>query len=299
MTKCLLGNLQLFMILQWASSALTLYTFRFQMLGEFRRFLGSQRLRELLEADIIRFIHLQYEPAVTSLPGDVMGDVGLVTLFNSTNQSANVSILIRRQFAPAPHEEADAEMLFVQIEKQTTIFDNGGELELANLVRSSIMRPDVARLLGIGEAILPAQVPSWLTFPYLRMAHLVHTGAVCDRFGLQAAKVPFGGAKLISAAFGVQASIDSADQYAGYVMAGRFNANLGTVLFSQPNVIEKIIQFRNTTEGEVFRKEIRSQLLANEASAFMASVNAGLIKSIPAPILDNARDRSEERRVGK
>jgi len=220
-----------------------------------------------------------------------MGDVGLVTLFNSTNQSANVSILIRRQFAPAPHEEADAEMLFVQIEKQTTIFDNGGELELANLVRSSIMRPDVARLLGIGEAILPAQVPSWLTFPYLRMAHLVHTGAVCDRFGLQAAKVPFGGAKLISAAFGVQASIDSADQYAGYVMAGRFNANLGTVLFSQPNVIQKIIQFRNTTEGEVFRKEIRSQLLANEASAFMASVNAGLIKSIPAPILDNARDK--------
>jgi hypothetical protein len=123
------------------------------------------------------------------------------------------------------------------------------------------------------------------------MAHLVHTGIVCDRLGIQAAKIPFGGAKLASAAFGVQAGSESADQYASYVLSGRFNADLGTALAARPEILRNVLRFRNTAEGEAFRKEVRQQLLANDASEFSASINAGLARNIPIKILEAARDR--------
>jgi len=62
---------------------------------------------------------------------------------------------------------------------------------MASLVRASLMMPDVAQLLGIGEAILPTQVPNGLMFPYLRMAHLF-TQVQSVTLGLQAPRFLWG-----------------------------------------------------------------------------------------------------------
>ena len=246
---------------------------------------------QLTQADVIQFVHLQQEPAIVSGKGELMGDVGLVTLTAPTGGPESVGTHIRRQLKPAPGMEAEVEKLFSELEAKVILFDDGLRLELADLVRASFMMPEVARLLGIGEAILPSQIPIWLRFPCLRMAHLVQTGAVCDRLGIQAAKIPFGGVRLTSAAFGVQSASESADQYASYVLSGKFNTDLGAALVAQPLILQGILRFRGTSEGEAFRREVRDQLLTNAMSEFPASVNAGLARNIPPQILQKAQDQ--------
>lgn len=246
---------------------------------------------QLSQADVVQFVHIQHEPAIVSGKGELMGNVGLITLTASTGDPQSIGTHIRRQLAPAPGMEAEAEKLFSELESKVIMFGDGLKLELASSVRASFMMPEVAKLLGIGEAILPSQVPIWLRFPCLRMAHLVQTGAVCDRLGIQAAKIPFGGVRLTSAAFGVQPSSDSADQCASYVLSGRFNSDLGSALVAQPSVLQGILRFRETAEGEAFRREVRDKLHTDVASEFPASVNAGLARNIPPQILQKAQDQ--------
>ena len=253
--------------------------------------LGDKVFWQCVTADIIRFVHLQHQPAIISRQDALIGDVGLIAISDPTGKPESAGNLIRREIHPVTGNEAAAETLISHLENKVTVFGEAERMDMAGLVRASIMMPEVARLLGVGEAITPSQVPKWLMFPYLRMAHLVHTGAVCDRLGIQAAKIPFGGIKLTSAAFGVQSSAESADQYASYVLSGRFNTDLGAALASQPTIFQNILSFRNTAEGEAFRGEVRQQLLENEARDFSASINAGLTKNIPLQILEKARDK--------
>ena len=191
-----------------------------------------------------------------SVEDSIIGDVGLVSISDATGQVEPSGALIGRQITPAPGKESVAEALFSELESKVEVFGEADKMDVANQVRASVMMPEIARLLGIGEAILPTQMPKWLVFPYLRMAHLVHTGSVCDRLGMQAAKIPFGGERLTSAAFGVQSASESADNYASYVLTGRFDTDLGAALVSQPTVFQGIVRFRNTAEGEAFRREI-------------------------------------------
>jgi hypothetical protein len=245
----------------------------------------------LVEGDSVRFIHMQHEPAIINVEGDLLGDIGLVTLNDPGGGPQTPGVAIRRQIKPAVGKEARADELISTLETKTLLFAEGDRLELASLVRAALMMPDVSRLLGIGEAILPSQIPMWLKFSCLRMAHLVHTGALCDHFGIQAAKVPFGGAVLASAAFGVQSASESADQYASYVLAGRFDTDVGIAILAQPAILRNILLFRATAEGQAFRREVRGQLLENAASEFSASINAGLKRNIPLDVLQKARDR--------
>ncbi|MGA2201983.1 MAG: SIR2 family protein [Terriglobales bacterium] len=245
----------------------------------------------LVETGSIGFIHLQHEPAFVSAKGALTGDVGLVTMSSSTGDPQSAGELLRRVIKPNPGKETEGEKLISDVESRIIPFTEADKIELANLVRASFMMPEVSRLLGIGEAILPTQIPTWLRFPCLRMAHLVHTGAICDHFGIQAAKIPFGGVRLTSAAFGVQSSAESADHYASYVLSQRFNTDVGAALIAQPAILQTILRFRDTAEGEAFRREVRDQLLANAASEFSASINAGLKKNIPIPVLEKARDK--------
>ncbi|HXM66509.1 MAG TPA: SIR2 family protein [Candidatus Acidoferrum sp.] len=260
-------------------------------LGKVHLLLGEMAFWQSVTADIIRFVHLQHEPAIVCAVDGLIGDVGLFTVSSPNGKPEVAGDLIRRQIHPVAGNAGTAEKLIADLEGKVTTFGEADRIDMAGLVRASIMMPEVARLLGIGDAITPAQVPRWLMFPYLRMAHLVHTGTVCDRLGIQAAKIPFGGVRLTSAAFGVQASAESADQYASYLLSGRFNTDLGAALISQPAIFQKILGFRNTAEGEAFRREVRQQLLENEASEFSASVNAGLTRNIPLQVLEKARDK--------
>ena len=97
-------------------------------------------------------------------------------------------------------------------------------------------------------------------FPYLRMAHLVHTGMICTELGIQAAKVPFGGAQLVSAAFGIKMGEESAEQYASYVLSGSFNTDLGALIQQDLRIFNAILSFRNSSEGLAFRRAVSSVL---------------------------------------
>ena len=249
-------------------------------------------LWSLVQSGAIRLIHLQHDPGVLfSEKGALIGDIGLLTLNAKTGAPETPGAILRRAVKPTAGKETEGEKLISEVESRIVVFAEGDKMELANLTRASFMMPDVARLLGIGEALLPSQVPLWLIFPCLRMAHLIQTGAVCDHFGIHAAKIPFGGVRLTSAAFGVQSSAESADHYASYILSQRFNTDVGAALIAQPAILQAILRFRDTAEGEAFRREVRDQLMANAASEFSASINAGLKKNIPFPILEKARDR--------
>jgi hypothetical protein len=266
--------------------------FPLSAVGKVHHALGSEFFWQLVQSDVIRFVHLQNEPAILLRKEGLLGDIGIMRVASENpREPLPPGFHIRRQLTPMLGKEDIAEKLFSDLEQRTVVFDETSRVDLAGSVRAAVMMPEVARLLGIGEAIVPTNVPRWLRFPYLRLAHLVHTGAVCDWLGIRAAKIPFGGAILTSAAFGLQSPEERAASYASYVLSGRFDADLGTALLRSPGLLPKILRFRESSEGRAFRSEVRDQLFASEAAEFTASVDAALRRNIPLSVLQKARDK--------
>jgi SIR2-like domain/SEC-C motif len=254
--------------------------------------LGSQLFWELIEADVIRFVHNVAQVGVLFLPKEPIGDIGNVTQRARDGVSPRpLSDIIRRTLRPVPGKEKEAEDLFAKLEARTAIYRRADEINLPSLIRSALLMPAVSRLLGIGDAILPTQAPRWLKFPYLRLGHLVQTAALCSEYGIQAAKVSFGGAQLTSAAFGVQPAELYADHLASYVSSGLFNSDLGAMVYRDAQIVKRILRFRESAEGGSFRREIRQVLATESGREFNASVNAGLSQTIPIEVLQRARDR--------
>jgi hypothetical protein len=182
---------------------------------------------------------------------------------------------------PRLGQEKEAERLFADLEQKTAIYQLAVEIDLPSLVRNAVLMPDVSKLLGIGDAILPSQAPRWLRFPYLRLAHLLQTAALCKEYGIQAAKVPFGGVQLTNAAFGVQAAELRADDLASYVSSGTYNSDLGALVQNDMSIMNGIVRFRTSAEGEAFRRQTGQALVAESGREFNASVNAGLSRKYP------------------
>jgi hypothetical protein len=120
---------------------------------------------------------------------------------------------------------------------------------------------------------------------------LVQTAAICNEFGIQAAKLPYGGEALTTAAFNVNVGANNADEAASYVISGRYNTDLGSFVENNPKVVDGILEFRSTQNGESLRAEIREALLTDAASEFAASINSGLSRTIPPGVLQNAKDK--------
>ncbi len=178
-----------------------------------------------------------------------------------------------------------------ELERRTVVYERADEIGLPSLVRSALLMPEVSRLLGIGDAILPTKAPRWLRYPYLRLAHLVQTAALCAEYRIQAAKLPFGGACLTSAAFGVQPAELQADHLASYLSSGNFNSDLGALLLQDMSILRTILRFRNSPGGESFRREVGQVLAVESGREFNASVNAGLKRTIPLDLLQRAHDQ--------
>ena len=254
--------------------------------------LGEGLFRELLRQDALRFIHSQTELGILFHVQEAMGSVGNVTLRAKDGSGAEaLSIRIRRMLQPLPGKEKEAQDFLEELGRKTVVYERGDEIELPSLVRSALLMPKVTKLLGIGDAILPTQAPKWLRYPYLRLAHLVQTAALCSEYRIQSTKLPFGGNHLTSAAFGVQAADLHADQLASYVSAGSFNSDLGVLLLRDMSILRAILRFRNSPEGDSFRREIGHVLAVESGREFNASVNAGLKRTIPLDILQRAHDQ--------
>jgi hypothetical protein len=264
--------------------------------------LKEDLFREVIEADALRFIHTVHVPAVLYEPDSTFGTLAIILLGGTpekpiavqpgeTIPEMPVREILERQIAPAKGKEREASEFIDKIEKTVKLFKYPKDDSIGFELTDALLMPEVSRLLGISDAVLPTQVPLWLRFPYLRMADLVHTGSICSRLGIRAAKIPFGGTSLVSAAFGIQLATEWAERVASYGMSGRFDANLGEYAMQQPQVIRKILSFRNSSEGENFRKEIGDALLQDTGAEFTASVNAGLKRNIPLDVLQKGHDK--------
>ena len=255
--------------------------------------LGEDIFREIVKSDSLRFLHPLHQPAVVFGEGmpEPFGSVVSVTPRNKEGIAPQTPLeLIRRSLTPVSGKEAEGEALISDLEERCIVVGDF-EWELPTEVRGSLLMPRVATLLGIGDAILPSQVPRWLTFPYLRMAHLVHTGMMCASLGIQAAKVPFGGATLINGAFGVRITDELAEQCASYVLAGNYNTDLGAMVHQDLRVFRSILRFRDSQEGELLRREVASVLSSSSGAEFAASVDAGIRRAVSSPLLQKARDK--------
>jgi hypothetical protein len=261
-------------------------------LGFLFTLLGEPLFSELVGEDAVRFIHDITRMGVLFRPRESIGSLGNTTVHADDGVGPRpVSDVIRRSFNAVAGKEREAERLFEQIERRTAVFQKADEIGLTSVVRAALLMPAVSRLLGIGDYIQPTQVPRWLRYSYLRLGHLVQTAVICSEYGIQAAKVSFGGTQLTNAAFGVQPGPLSSDELASYVAAGAFNADLGALVMQNPPLAKLVLRFRNSSEGESFRREIRKVLAIQDGKQFNASVNAGLSRTIPLTVLQKAHDK--------
>src|SRR5271169_4630207 len=100
--------------------------------------LGSDFFWQLAQAEIIRFVHMQHEPAVMSIEDSVIGDVGLVSITDpSSGKPQTPGYHIGRLLVPAPGRESIAEKLFSDLENKVIVFSEAENIDLAGLVRAS------------------------------------------------------------------------------------------------------------------------------------------------------------------
>lgn len=154
-----------------------------------------------------------------------------------------------------------------------------------------MLYPSVQEVLGLSEAFLPTKIPRWNVFPALRLANLLFVAQVCQLLRIPAARIGFGGETLVSAAFSVASTQDWAEEAASYVLGSTFDTDLGEMVFRNPQVLDAILQFRETQEGISLRQQIRESLSVSAGNEFIASVNAGLKRNIPARLLEQAKNR--------
>ncbi len=251
-------------------------------------YLGSQAFWELVKEDALRFVHLTAQPsyiydnqeALTSV------DVALMGLGGKSGALLTAREDIRRQLKAQPGNESAAEALMARLESKVHVFDCEG-WEIPRLIRGALLHPRLRRLIGLSDGIFPTAIPRWLVFPCLRVAHTISTAAVCQQFNLAAANIWFGGEILVGATFGLAAAGDWAHEAASYVMASESDVDLGGAF--DLSVLETILKFRNTPEGVTLRKDVLDQLRVNAGSEFIASVNAGMKRSLPFASLEKPR----------
>jgi hypothetical protein len=262
-------------------------------IGPLIKSFGEAVVRDIVNSDSLRLLHLLHQPAVIfdDQTPDIFGSVVSLTPRSKDGTTPQTSLeLIQRSLTPIPGKEAEGNAFISRLEQQCVVVKQH-EWELPTEVRGALLMPKVSTTLGVGDAILPSQVPRWLVFPYLRLAHLVHTAMICESLGIQAAKVPFGGATLVNGAFGVRIADELAESCASYVLAGNYNTDLGALVQQEPRVIHAILKFRDSQEGESLRREVGALLSTSRGAEFAASVNAGLKKSVPSQILQKAKDQ--------
>jgi len=255
--------------------------------------LSSQWFWLLVNAGLLRFVHTPREPAVIFQDKSTVdgGDLGMIGRLGRDGQPLTIGDEIRRLLIPAKGQERVVEGLFEKLATFVVPLGERETAELPELARGALLHPSVQGVLGISDAFLSTKIPRWNVFPALRLANLVFVGQVCHALNIPAARVGFGGETLVSAAFSVASAQDWAEEAANYVLGARFNTDLGEMVFQNPEILNAILQFRDTQEGVSLRMRIRELLLVNEGAEFIASVNAGLRRNIPGRLLDEARNQ--------
>jgi hypothetical protein len=225
-------------------------------------------------------------------PDSLLGDIGIFRnqTPDQTDNRSSMS-LVRTMISPAPGHEAEGENKIAALESKIILFSESESLNLPAMVRDALLMPTVSKLLGYSDFAGPTTIPKWLAHPTIRLAHLVQTGLICDQLKIRAARVPFGGISLLSAAFSVKPAEDNVYEYASFVLTGAFGLNASSFLETNPRTFLEILAFRETAEGQALRREIADRLETNDGSEFSAAIEGGLSRAIPPKVLQSARDK--------
>jgi hypothetical protein len=265
--------------------------------GSLHNLLGSEAFWMLTQSESVQLVLLPGEPAVMfSSSEELVGDIGAFNALSSEDSSGDLKPIsiearIRRQLKAVPGREREAEALFASLAESVVDLSNIDAVSIPDMTRGALIHPSIRRMLGISQGTPRGSIPRWLAFPVLRLAQVVQRGVVCQQLQASATRMILGSEKLASVAFAAATGDEWADEAASYALTGRFNSDLGAIVCRHPELIQKILQFRETEAGHDFRKEVAERLAKDEGSEVFASINAGLRQALPSKVLQNARDQ--------
>jgi SIR2-like domain len=260
--------------------------------GNLAKVISEASFETLLRSDCLRFIDWPYQHVVQFLAGseDVGGSLLTIGLSNVSldDQARDV---IAKMFTPRKGLEKEGETTLELVKKRTTTITREIEPNVPKLVCGLLMRPSIRRLLGMSGGTSAISLPDWIVYPILRLAYITKLGATCQALGIASTKLDHGCDELAGPAFAAAAGAEYADNMASYVLAQRFDSDLGGFSLANPANLAAVLRFRETSEGIGLRKAILDQLAVRQGSDFVTSINAGLRGVIPTRTLQAANDR--------
>lgn len=263
-------------------------------LGKLYSDLGSASFWNLVNSDVFRFVWKTSDLAIVFGGSDSVSDGAISCLTvrspNNPNSDRGLPEVLAAQLPAESATEDGGAKLLAKFEKITIKFDDSILANHPVLAQDALLFPRLRTAIGLSDGILPSRIPDWFVFPALRVAMVVQDAEICRLLGASAAKMPFGSDSLANTAYGITSTNHSASDFANYVVAGRFRADLGAMVIKQPELLQKILRFRDTSEGSKFREEIFNLLRTNEGGEFVASVNSMLKSAVPVDVLERARD---------
>jgi len=263
-----------------------------EAVGAFHSRASSDVFWALMKSGAIKFVDLVHVPFYVSKPESIMGKIAIVRVQDPEHAETRTSMsVVRKILKPAPGREVEGGALIETLAPQIIQFVDSEPLDLAGMIRNGLLMPDVSRLLGYSDFATPHEIPRWLAYPTLRFAHLMLTGLICSRLDIRAARVPFGGVSLLSAAFSIQRSSETAFDYASFVMSGVFGSNLNAYIEGNPKTLLDLLKFRETNEAEALRREVADRLATNDGTEFSSAIEGSLGSAIPKALLQAARNR--------
>lgn len=261
--------------------------------------LGSDVFWEAVRTGALSIVHVEQEPCVLftdenaivgTLADIVMGDKDAV---DNLPSPIALEKLIRKHLAPAPGQEKKAEDHF-KLLANTAYKVSSTQLKnsFADQTKLALVSPSIRGLLGMSRGTPHASVPRWLAFPVLRLARVMAIGTICRSIDASAARMILGVERLATAAFSSPSFGKSwADDSASYVLTGRFNSDLGQVVSKTPGLMMRVLTFRASTQGEMFRKELAENLHTDGGAQVAAAINSGLRTALTPSILEQAHNQ--------
>jgi hypothetical protein len=257
------------------------------------RLVGPKVFWALLEEEAVRFVWWDAQVGVIFSEGRVAGgDVGTFAILNPDKTERTLrQVLTDAGFRDEKHLQ--------DVHARTTLIHHSEEGDLAGIVRGLLLRPSIRNLLGFGEGTSTNAFARWHMYPVLRLGNVVKVGTACRLLSIDSVKFDFGMAQLAGPA--LAASSDAAwttDDAAGYVLGGRFAADLESSVRGAPGIIDAVLRFRKTAEAAELRAQLGERLHTDSGADIVAVMNGGLRAAIPTDVLERARSRFCQLLVG-